>query len=280
MKINFIKLGNLFTILSILIVLFSIVILYKKKLSLGLEFNGGTEIEIEIYEEKIFNLIKKDLEYIKSTKINYFGSNKIVKIRTTNLKKNLNEIKNIIKKFDNKQVKIIRYSYIGAEINNDTTTKCIIAIISAILSMYIYLAIRFNNKFSLCTMLTLMHDILILLGIIAFLNIEINLITLSALFTIFGYSVNDTIIIFDRIREYLKNNKKENMKNIINLSINNTISRTISTSFSTLIVTIILLLFCSNTLFEFSLILTIGIIIGTYSSIYISAIPLIFFEKK
>lgn len=147
--------------------------------------------------------------------------------------------------------------------------------------MTLYLILRFNIIYALSAILTLLHDIIIIMGIISFANIELNLIILSAIFTIFGYSINDTIIIFDRIRENIKYNKDNlDLPDIINNSINKTISRTISTSLSTLFVTIILMLTAGDALFLFSLILTLGIIIGTYSSIYISAIPLTFFKKK
>lgn len=281
MKINFIKNKNIYLFISIILFLCSIIIIYNKNINLGLEFNGGIEIELKINENiKIYD-IKDKLSSIKNLKINYYGSKYNIQIKIKNSGNNIKEIENMIKNIDEKNITILNSTYIGPEINKDIIKKSIIAIFLAIFSMTLYLFIRFDILLSTSAILTLLHDILILLGIISLLNIEINLIIISALFTIFGYSINDTIIIFDRIREYkniYKNDK--NIEEIINMSINSTLSRTINTSVSTILVTMTLIFLSGESLYWFSIILTLGIIIGTYSSIYISALPLIFFIKK
>lgn len=281
MNINFIKKKYIYLTISLALCLISILIIMKKNIPLGLEFCSGTEIEIQFKQEIKLDELKKNLSKIKNIKINYYGSNKNIQIKTTNTQNNIEEIKNILEKnLNDENIKIINSTYIGSEIGKETIQKSLSAIIIAILSMTLYLITRFNLIFALSAIMTLMHDIIIIIGIISLTEIELNLIIISAIFTIFGYSINDTIIIFDRIRENVKYNKDNiSLSEIINNSINKTLSRTISTSLSTILVTIILMFFAGESLFLFSLILTLGIIIGTYSSIYISAIPLTFFKK-
>lgn len=281
MNIDFIKKKYIYLIISIVLCIISILIVTKKNLTLGLEFCSGTEIEIQLTQEIKIEDLKNTLSKIKNTKINYYGSNKNIQIKTKNTQNKVDEIKNILKTTSNSQnIKIINSTYIGSEISKETIKKSLSAIIIAVLSMTLYLIIRFNLMFAFSAIITLLHDITILIGIISLAEIELDLIIISALFTIFGYSINDTIIIFDRIRESIKYNKnKLTLSEIINNSINKTLSRTISTSLSTILVTVTLMFFAGESLFLFSLILTLGIIIGTYSSIYISAIPLTFLKK-
>lgn len=281
MNIDFIKKKYIYLILSIVLCIISILIVIKKNLTLGLEFCSGTEIEIQLTQEIKIEELKNALSKLKNTKINYYGSNKNIQIKTKNTQNEVDEIKNILKTTSNSQnIKIVNSTYIGSEISKETIKKSLSAIIIAVLSMMLYLIIRFNLMFAFSAIITLLHDIIILIGIISLAEIELDLIIISALFTIFGYSINDTIIIFDRIRENIKYNKnKLKLSEIINNSINKTLSRTISTSLSTILVTVILMFFAGDSLFLFSLILTLGIIIGTYSSIYISAIPLTFLKK-
>lgn len=281
MNINFIKKKYIYLTISIVLCLISILTVIKKNISLGLEFCSGTEIEIQFTQEIKLDELKKNLSKIKNIKINYYGSNKSIQIKTKNKQNDIEKIKSILKKtLNEKNIKIINSTYIGSEIGKETIQKSVSAIIIAILSMTFYLITRFNLIFALSAIMTLSHDIIIIIGIISLTEIELNLIIISAIFTIFGYSINDTIIIFDRIRENIKYNKNNiSLPEVINNSINKTLSRTISTSLSTIFVTITLMFFAGESLFLFSLILTLGIIIGTYSSIYISAIPLTFLKK-
>ncbi|HIH2762812.1 MAG TPA: protein translocase subunit SecF [Candidatus Azoamicus sp.] len=281
MNIDFIKKKYIYLTISIILCITSILIVIKKNITLGLEFCSGTEIEIQLTKEIKIEELKIALSKIKNTKINYYGSNKNIQIKTKNTQNKVEEIKNILKTISCAQhIKIINSTYIGSEISKETLQKSLSAVIIALISMTLYLIIRFNVVFAFSAIITLIHDIVILIGIISLAEIELDLIIISALFTAFGYSMNDSIIIFDRIRENIKFNKNDTkLPEIINNSINKTLSRTISTSLSTVFVTIILMFFAGESLFLFSLILTLGIIIGTYSSIYISAIPLTFFKK-
>lgn len=281
MKINFVENKYIYLLISITLCLISLLIIVNKDLSLGLEFCGGTEIEIEVTKEFKIDDFKKHLLKIKNIKLNYYGSNQNIQIKVKNSENNIEKIQDILNlNIGKEHFKIINSTYIGSEINKETINKSISAIIIAILSMTLYLIIRFNIVFGLSAICALFHDIIIILGIISLLDIELNLIIISAIFTIFGYSINDTIIIFDRIRENIKYTKDMDLETIINNSINKTLSRTIGTSLSTILVTSTLIFFSSDSLFLFSLILTLGIIIGTYSSIFISSIIIIFIKKK
>lgn len=280
MNINFVKISKITLSLSIILCLFSIFYITKHNFNFGLEFTGGIEIELNSKNKINLTQIKNNLTDIKNIKIKYYGSKKNIQIKIKNTHEKPDIIINKIKNKLSNDTKIIKIDYIGAEINKETIKNSIFASILAIISMYIYLIYRFKHTLAISAIITLIHDILILCGIISFLNLEFDLTILSALFTIFGYSINDTIIIFDRLREsiVLYKNKK-NLEEIINLSINKTLSRTLITSLSTLLVTLMLIFFLGEHLFGFTLILSLGIIIGTYSSIYISLILLIIFKK-
>ncbi len=274
MNINFIKLRKLSIFISIILCLISMFFIIKNKINLGIEFTGGLEIEIKIQKnintENIKNIIS-NLHGIDTKYYDYNSNSIILKIKNDNTSI-INEIKTKLSyELENNILKITKISYIGAKVNNETINNSIFAIIASILSMTIYLIYRFELKSSINAVIALLHDIFLLLGVIAVFEMEVNLTILSALLTVFGYSINDTIIIFDRIRENSKKYANLNKSEIINLSINNTLSRTIKTSLTILMVSIILLTFGGKTLHEFSIILTIGIIIGTYSSIYIAA---------
>jgi len=280
MKINFIKLNKISMLISIILCILSIFYLSKNNINLGLEFTGGIEIELESKNKIELNEIKNKLNNINNIKIKYYGSKKNIQIKIKNTNENIDNIIILIENQIPNDIKIIRIDYIGAEVNNETIKNSINAIVIAIMSMTLYLTYRFKYKMALSAIITLSHDIIIILGIISLLKLEFDLTTLSAMFAVFGYSINDTVVIFDRIREYSILYKGEkNLKEIINISINNTLSRTTITSLSTLLVTTILIFFSGEYLFGFSIILSLGIIIGTYSSIYISTIPLLFLEK-
>jgi len=279
MNINFIKISKITVPISILLCILSIFHITNYHFNYGLEFTGGLELELESKNKIDITDIKNKLHEIKNIKIKYYGSKKNIQIKIINEKND--QIINSIEKNLPSDVKIIRIDYIGAEINNETIKNSVIAILTALISMMLYLTYRFKYKFAISATLALIHDMIILIGIISLLKLELNLTILSAIFAVFGYSVNDTVVIFDRLREYsLLYKNTRNLNDIINLSINSTLSRTLITSLSTLSVTVVLIFFSGEYLFGFSLILTCGIIIGTYSSIYISTIPLLMWKKN
>ena len=161
-------------------------------------------------------------------------------------------------------------SYIGPQMGQEMASKGLIAIIIALLGTMIYIALRFDLRFAVGSTVALVHDPVIILGVFSFFHIEFNLISLAAVLTVIGYSLNDTIVIFDRVRENFRKMRKAEALEVMNQSINQTLSRTIMTSALTLTVVLALFFLGGNLLHGFSLALIIGIIVGTYSSIYVA----------
>jgi preprotein translocase subunit SecF len=160
--------------------------------------------------------------------------------------------------------------YIGPTIGQEMATRGFISIIIALLGTMIYIAFRFDSRFAIASTVALVHDPIIIVGIFSFYHIEFNLIGLAAVLTVIGYSLNDTIVIFDRVRENFRKMRKADVIEVMNQSINQTLSRTIMTSVLTLMVVLALLFLGGNLLYGFSLALLIGIVVGTYSSIYVA----------
>ncbi len=274
---------NLFFFLfSILVFIFSINNIIFKELNLGIEFSGGIEIKLIMNKQIKLNIIKDKLKNYKNIEVYRLGQNivqiKIKKIKTEkmNIKSKIQNI--FIEEIKKNKIVILNTDYIGKEIYNIIIFKSIISTCLSFLFMFIYLLCRFEFKFVISSIITLLHDIIIILGLIIYLKIEINLIIVMCLFTIFGYSINDTIVIFDRIREN-KKKKNDKIKNIIKLSIIETLGRTLKTSITTVFVVLTLMFFTDKLLLYFSLIMFFGIFIGTYSSIFISSFLLIYFYK-
>jgi len=180
--------------------------------------------------------------------------------------------------FKDTDFSIRRIETVGAKVGKDLKLKGTLSVISAIIMMLIYISFRFDFWFGLGAIIALIHDVLICLSAISISGLEIDLTTIAALLTVVGYSVNDTIIVSDRIRENVRRSRGKNDFDIVNESVNQTISRTILTSGTTLLVPIALLIFGGGAIYSFAFILTIGFITGTYSSIYI-ACPVVLYIK-
>ena len=258
---------------SIIILIVSILSLSIKGLNLGLDFTGGTQIEIKSSEPLDQNLIRKKLiqNKIDDITIQSFGSNKKALIRIgVSDTKNQDQLKQLLTKILNKNTEIVRLEYIGPQVGSTLLENGILAIIISLIITMIYIAIRFEIRFAVSAAVSLIHDPVLILGVFSFYQLEFNLIALAALLTILGYSLNDTIVVYDRVRENFKLHKNKTPSDIINLSINQTLSRTLITSGLTLLVVLALCLLGGSTLKDFSIALIIGIIIGTYSSIYIA----------
>lgn len=258
---------------SIIILIVSILSLSIKGLNLGLDFTGGTQIEIKSSQPLDQNLIRKKLiqNKIDDITIQSFGSNKKALIRIgVSDTKNQDQLKQLLTKILNTNTKIVRLEYIGPQVGSTLLENGILAIIISLIITMIYIAIRFEIRFAVSAAVSLIHDPVLILGVFSFYQLEFNLIALAALLTILGYSLNDTIVVYDRVRENFKLHKNKTPSDIINLSINQTLSRTLITSGLTLLVVLALCLLGGSTLKDFSIALIIGIIIGTYSSIYIA----------
>lgn len=267
-------------IISSFFVFSGILLIIIKGPKYGIDFTGGTIVQLKfqkiISPEKLRNEIIK--MGIKSAEIQKYGSEKEYLIKYSE-RIDPDIIVNNFKRSLDDEVIIERTESVGPRVGKELQYKALEAVLIGMVLMLIYIALRFNFKFGVAAVVALFHDVIITLGIMVLLGREITIPLIAALLTIVGYSINDSIIVSDRIRENLKK-MKGNFLEIANKSINQTLSRTIITSGTTLLVVISLLLFGGPVLRDFSLALFIGIIVGTYSSIFIVAALVCDWERK
>ena len=273
--IAFNKYYNKFNILSGVLVVVSLLLLIFKGLNFGIDFKGGTLIELRSTDSKINvsslrdNLKNLDLGDIS---VKNFGNEQdfLIKFEINNNKNVIEEIKlNLDKSFGN-NFSFRRVENVGPKVSAELLKSGIIAISVALVLMLIYIWIRFEWQFSLGAILALFHDVIVTLGLFSLLGLEINLSIIAAVLTIVGYSMNDTVVIFDRVRENLRKYADIKIFELTNISINETLSRTLITSITTLLALSSIFFFGGEVLKGFSLAMIFGVIFGTYSSIYIA----------
>ncbi|MFA7084592.1 MAG: protein translocase subunit SecF [Arcobacteraceae bacterium] len=266
-----------FLAISILLVLASLGILATKGLNFGIDFAGGTLIQVK-YEQKApiddIRDILRQKEAFSNASITEFGSDQEIVIRITSSSNSVatdigDEINTLLKSTGNFEIR--RIDMVGAKVGNELREKGIMALGLSFIMILIYVSYRFEYRFALASILALVHDIIIALGAISLFNVEVNLDILAALLTLLGYSLNDTIIIFDRIREGLQTSKEEKLEDVVNDSVSKTLSRTTLTSLTTFFVVVTLYMFGSEIIHGFAFTLLVGIVIGTYSSIFIAS---------
>jgi preprotein translocase subunit SecF len=266
-------------ILSVTLFLLSMLSLAVYGLNWGLDFTGGTQIQLSYPQEANLGDIRDKLEkagFPEAVVISY-GTSKDVLVSLVPKGKNpgasdekaQGEIVNhVLAALPG--AKVTEVNYIGPQVGSEMASKGLLAIIIALLGTMVYIAFRFDLRFSIGSTVALIHDPIIILGIFSFFQIEFNLIALTAVLTVIGYSLNDTIVIFDRVREDFRKFRKASAMEVMNQAINQTLSRTIMTSVLTLIVMLALLFLGGSLLHGFALALIIGIVVGTYSSIYVA----------
>ena len=286
LKINFLRVKNIATILSILAIISSLFFLVYKNLNFGIDFKGGTLIEIKKDEDLSIAEIRNQLSQLNigDIQIQTFGSDDIILIRienSTNLDANadMSSIELIRSSLGN-DVIIQRTEIVGPKVSSELIQKGIIAIIIAVFLMLFYIWIRFEWQFSIGAVTALIHDVMITMGIFSFLQIEFNLSIIAALLTIIGYSMNDTVVVYDRIRENLRKYKQMNIFDLINQSLNETMSRTLLTSVTTLLALFSLYFLGGEVLKGFTLAMIIGVFIGTYSSVFIASQIILYLNVK
>ena len=286
LKINFLKVKNIATILSILAIIFSLFFLIYKNLNFGIDFKGGTLIEIKKDENLSIAEIRNQLSELNigDIQIQTFGSDDIILIRIENSKNldtnaDMSSIELIRSSLGN-DVIIQRTEIVGPKVSSELIQKGIIAIIIAVFLMLFYIWIRFEWQFSIGAVTALIHDVMITMGIFSFLQIEFNLSIIAALLTIIGYSMNDTVVVYDRIRENLRKYKQMNIFDLINQSLNETMSRTLLTSVTTLLALFSLYFLGGEVLKGFTLAMIIGVFIGTYSSVFIASQIILYLNVK
>jgi len=274
--INFNKFYKLFNIISASLILISILLLFFKGLNFGVDFKGGTLIELRANDKKInVTSLRDSFKSMNLGDINVkkFGNENDFLIKIEKKDRSANSIK-IIKKnlSDNvsSSFNFRRIENVGPKVSSELLKSGIIAIALSLAAMLFYIWIRFEWQFSLGAILALFHDVIITLGLFSLFGLEINLSIVAAVLTIVGYSMNDTVVIYDRVRENLRRFSDIKIFELTNISINETLSRTIITSITTLLALVSIYLFGGEILKGFSLAMIMGVIFGTYSSIYIA----------
>jgi preprotein translocase subunit SecF len=287
MRLDIIKNRKIYFTFSTLLVVLSLATLMFKGINYGLDFTGGNLIQVKFEKNielkelnPILDAISKEIPEVSSTsrKVQISDEGEVI-IRTPEMgeaekNKFMDLLTEKIGKYD-----LLRSDKVGASIGQELKTTAITALIVGILLIVGYITIRFEFKFALAAVLALFHDVIIAVGGIALLGYEVNTPFIAAVLTILGYSINDTIVVFDRIREVLKKKKVDNLGDAINLSINQTLTRSINTSFTTFLAILAILLFGGASLQVFITTLLIGVLVGTYSSIFLAS-PVIFLLDK
>ncbi len=273
--IAFNKYYSQFNLLSISLVTISLLFLIFKGLNFGIDFKGGTLIELRASDAKIqVSSLRDNLNQMNlgDVSVKNFGNENdfLIKFENNKNKDIIEEIKlNLDKSFGN-NFSFRRVENVGPKVSAELLRSGIIAISVSLALMLFYIWIRFEWQFSLGAILALFHDVIVTLGLFSLLGLEINLSIIAAVLTIVGYSMNDTVVIFDRVRENLRKYSDIKIFDLTNISINETLSRTLITSITTLLALLSIFFFGGEILKGFSLAMIFGVVFGTYSSIYIA----------
>ena len=279
---NFLEQKRKALLISGLIILLSFFSFLTQGLNYGIDFSSGYIVQLEFNKDVKIERIKESFteNSVDNPIIQYYGNQKevIIKLQESNTydQNNINNfLSNVLENYD---YKIQKLDFVGSQIGSELRTKGEWAMLVAIISILVYIGFRFEFLYGIGAILALIHDVLITVGIFSLLQLQFDLSVLSALLAVIGYSLNDTIVVYDRIRENANLMHADNPENILNKSINQTLSRTLITSLTTLFVLFSLLLFGGIAVEYFSLAMIIGVLVGTFSSIYIAGVSLFFLK--
>jgi preprotein translocase subunit SecF len=274
---KFMEISGIMITISVIFWIITIIMLSVSGLNYGIDFAGGTVAQVKYNGDAPIDLIRNNIAkdpFFKGASVTEFGGKDEVTIRFSGSTETVDEdvgdkIKALLDgtgEFELRQVGMV-----GPKVGDELRKKGIMAISMSFIAILAYIAFRFEWRFGIAAIISEFHDVIIIVGIISIFQIDVNLEILAAILTLVAYSINDTIVVFDRIRDEFKTSKSNNLFDIINISVSKTLSRTTLTSLTTIFVVIALLIFGGESIYGFSLVLTMGIIIGTYSSIFIAA---------
>jgi len=276
-QINFLGVKNIAAVISILMIIASITSFVVRGLNFGIDFTGGTVVELAYTGQADLDHIRSVLNNseFKGAKVQYFGSSEDVMIRLSP-RKDMNNaaISNRIMELlgsGKQHVEMRRVEFVGAQVGSELAEDGTLAMIYALGGILIYVALRFQMRFSVGAIVALIHDTTITIGFFSLSGMEFDLTVLAAVLAVIGYSLNDTIVVFDRVRENFHKIRKTSPIEVFNISLNQTLSRTIMTSFATLLVVLALFFYGGKIIHGFATALIVGIVVGTYSSIYIAS---------
>ena len=274
--------------LSGVVILIGVIsILIHGGLRYGIDFAGGTLVQLKFIEPPAIEDVRDGLKTIglgEST-IQEFGSKNHILIHVERSEEKLEEmgtrIKNsLVGKFNADNIVVERVEMVGPKVGKDLRKKAILSIVYAIIGIVIYISWRFEFQYAIAAIIALIHDVLVTMGAFSLADKEFTLVIVAAFLAIIGYSLNDTIVVFDRIRENMRRKGKTLLEDVINASINQTLSRTILTSGTTLLVVVALFFLGGEIIHDFSFALMIGVLVGTYSSIFIASVFLVYWANR
>ena len=281
-NINFYKYRKIAFIFSFLLMISSVFLFVKKNLNLGIDFKGGTLIEVSTKNTNIGELRDILSPNFNEVSLQEFGDENtiIIRLQNENNQESIETVNKVKQLINDKVQEFRRSEFVGPTISSELLWKGFQAVSFALFAILIYIWLRFEWQFGFGAVVALTHDVLFTLGVLSILNVEFSLSTIAAVLTIAGYSINDTVVIFDRVRENLRKYKKLELLDLFNLSINNTLSRTVMTSITTLLALLSLYIFGGEVIKPFALTMIIGVLIGTYSSIFIAVPTLLVFKFR
>lgn len=285
-NINFVGSFKVAATISLIVIVISIgSVVMHGGLNLGVDFAGGTVMQVKFPKATSTESIRDALKQInlEGSIIQQFSPQEVV-IRTSEVTSDLKGLSSRVeetlsKVYGKGGYEVRRVEVVGPKVGKDITNKAIMAIAFSWIAMLIYVAWRFEFRFGVGGIVALIHDVIVTVGVLSLLNREFSLTIIAALLTIVGYSINDTIVIYDRIRENMRKISKKDLGEVMNISINETLGRTILTSLTVFFVLVILLVFGGEVLYDFTLAMLIGVISGVYSTVYIASPLVLAWEK-
>lgn len=275
---NFMGKRKIAAVFSVLLVLASLVSLFTQGLNLGIDFTGGTIIELAYEDEAKLDDIRATLKTggFEGASVQTFGSIHDVLIHlpvisTKKMAELSNEVVTVLQADSSIPIDVRRVEFVGPQVGEELTEDGGLAMLYALIGILIYVSMRFEYRFAIGSVVALVHDVVLVLGFFSLFRLEFDLTVLAAILAIIGYSLNDTIVVFDRIRETFLRKRKSDSVEIVNSALNDTLSRTLMTSTTTLLVVVSLYIFGGSVIHDFAIALLMGIVVGTYSSIYIAS---------
>ncbi len=284
---NFVSKFPIAVVASLVLVLGSIFLFATKGLHYGVDFSGGAEIQVKFSDSIDLGALRSELKSnFKSSSVQQIGddSQNELLIKVSGSEANLNKVtdqitKMLMGKFASINPVIQKTDIVGPKAGEQLRISGFQALIWALLMIMIYIALRFDYKYSPGAIVALAHDVIIIIGIFIIMDKEFSLQIVGALLAVIGYSVNDTVVVYDRVRENEEKDTKKPLKELINKALNETLSRTVLTSITTLIVSVMMFSMGGGVIHDFFFAVTLGVIIGTYSSLFVAAPTILFFDK-
>ncbi len=281
LNIDFMGKRKLALMVSGVLIVVSIVAMAARGLNLGIDFTGGTLVEVGYSDSVQLEPVRESLlaSGLDDAIVQHFGTSRDVLIRLPVAESDRDKASlsnRVIRALESTgSLEVRRVEFVGPQVGGELRDKGGLAMLYALIGILVYVALRFEWRFSLGSVAALVHDVVLVVGFFALTQTEFDLTVLAALLAVIGYSLNDTIVVFDRIRENFRRIRKATSEKVINTSINQTFSRTLMTSITTLLVLIALFLFGGEVIHAFSIALIVGVLVGTYSSIYVASTSLL-----